>query len=830
MRNPVKIIPVSWRRCYYRGEQAVIKFDLMNFNSGAIPDCRLKLELTELEQQELQIPSLSSHAANLQFVVDTGRMKSGEYPFYCHLYSADTLLAEYHDIITTVPSRRRNGMAFWHWPSTVHYNALEAGMDTALEELDKLAELGFTWSQFSAEWAILNPHCAARLIEEAMKRGIELGILLKNGNGGIFAAKPDDPPQALATNADGGKSYLLDPDHPYTREKIKNQIISLMRLFGEFPSCTTVFANSEVEDKLKLPCSPGSCRKHEKHLGFPLSKLRSVERVFANSFPDVPEIEPGIIDDDDIECRYARYYFKHGDGWRPINSLIARTVHRFRPDVQVLSDPFRLIPLAERLHGLDIASSWTYINPDAKTTLFIESLAAAARRNKQDFLHTITLWNYAGSLVPCFDNRFSRKHTLRMGPDRWSECAWINFSRGPRGIGCYFGSSLDLIQQNGDPFILSPETEKQISRFSREILQPFGELTRLTENAPRRVAVLDSLASRIWGDIPRFHTHYQNYQIYNFYSLLAMAQIPADVIFEEDILDGKLSRYDILVLPCAGTLTLSVANHIRDFTGNGGIVWSDQYLRASFKVTYRFDFDFMPRKRVSANMINHGQDFSIKDDTNFRREWKLEKSDGVTAAADQQMMENYACELRRTVGDSVKRDFDCSSSRILCNLRNYGQTAFLYAVNDHRTYGLRTGQYQAVLEKGVDEPVEFTLYNYEHEPFIYEMVSGKRIKCRYIGNGSWSFAAVIPAAWGGIFAIFPQAPSMPQATYENNILKIRTINSSLANYQISLDGSNDFSGCYPAPNGKIEIPIYDHGQIEITDLTCGKETVLKIIS
>ncbi len=754
-------MPASVRRCYYRGEKAVIKFEVANFLAETFTDCRMVLEGPL--PQELPVPKLAGHTA-MEFTINTALLEPAEYQFTCRLYSRDIVHAEYSDVLAVVPPRRQNAMALWHWPSTIHYDALEAGWDSAIEELDKLAELGFTWSQFSADWALLHPHRAMRLIEEAMKRGIELGILIKNGNGGIFAAKPGDPPQAVALNADGTKSYLLDPDHPYTREKIKNLVISLMRLFGEFPSCTTIFANSEVEDKLKLPCSPASRRKHEKQLGFPLSELRSVERVFANSFPDVPEVEPGVIADDEIECRYARYYFGQGDGWRPINELIAQTAHRFRPDIQTLSDPFRLAPLAERLRGLDIASSWTYTNPDAKTTLFIESLVAVARRNRQDFLHTITLWNYAGSLVPCFDNRFSRKQTLRMGPDRWSECAWINFSRGPRGIGCYFGSSLELIQQNGDPFILSPETEQSIARFSREVLKPFGEMTRLTQNAPRRVAVLDSLTSRIWGDIPRFHTHYQNYQIYNFYSLLAMAQIPADVIFEEDILEGKLAAYEVLVLPCAGTLPASVVKHIRDFNGR---IWSDQYLKADIATEYRFDFDFTTRKRVSANMINKGQDFSVKDDTNFRKEWQLEQSGGVTAAADQQMMENYAAELRRTVGDSVKRDFDCSSLRILCNLRLHGQTAFLYAVNDHRTYGPRTGQYQAMLEKGVDEPAEFTLYGYEHEPFIYEMISGKRLTPRSSGHQSWSFSTVIPAAWGAIFAI-----SQEEITYANGVLKV----------------------------------------------------------
>jgi hypothetical protein len=756
MPNNVKIVLNSIRRCYYRGELAKFEFTLMNFFPYNLPDCRLAISVGELWSDAHDIPVLSINAANIKFSLDTAALKSGGYVLECHLFQQTEIVAEANFIITVSSARKKGLMQLWHWPTTIHYNALEADEGSARLEIDKLAAMGYTWAQLRANWAVFNPEKTTDLIEYAMARGIEMGILIENTNGGCFRADRDVPQEARLIDSSGKITDMVFPHHPFVLNKQRILLERIMLLFRDLPSCTTVFMNSEVEDKLKLPCNPEALKMHEVALGFsPLEKLKSTERVFAAPYHDAPFVAPGVIADDDPKYLYAKYYFKHGDGFVITNKIMAEVVHRHRPDIKVISDPLRLCSVYGRFDGADIVSSWTYTNPDPKATLFIETLLTEAQPDNKDVIHTITLWNYAGSLVPSGKDRFAREKTLRMEPDRFLENAWINFARGPKGIGTYFASPMEIFFENGDPFIFSPETEKAVGYFANNVMAPFGEMARKTVAVPRRVAILDSFASRVYGVSPRPYNHYQNYYIYNFYTVLNMAHIPADVLFDETVAERGLDGYEMLVLPNCDTLPESVYEKILEFARKGGTVVADQYLRADIPGVIRFDFDFTYRSSVNANANGRGVDFAVKDDTAFRKDSDEKQIAGVTAEEDQQTLEAYAGKIREALDLKIVRDVDCSSPRLLLNLREYDGIRYLFIVNDHRTYGERVGKYKSMLEKGLPENAEFTIRNPGFEPVIYELINHSRLECRKNADGNYNFKLNVPAAGGCIVAIYP---------------------------------------------------------------------------
>lgn len=844
MPDSVKIVLNSIRHCYYRGEQAEFEFTLMNFFPHNLRGCRLAVNVGELWADAHDIPVLSINAANIKFNLDTALLKSGEYVLKCCLWQQDDTVGDARFSITVVPARKNEVMQLWHWPATVHYNALEAGDETARFEIDKLASLGYTWAQLRANWAIVNPGKAAELIEYAMARGIEMGILIENGNGGCFRADRDVPPEARLIDSSGNVTEFVFPHHPAVLNKQRMLLERIMLLFRDFPSCTTVFMNSEVEDKLKLPCNPEALKMHESALGFkPLEKLKSTERVFAAPYHDAPFVLPGIIADDDPEYLYAKYFFKHGDGFVITNKTMAEVIHRYRPDIKVITDPLRLCSVYGRFDGADIVSSWTYTNPDPKATLFIETLLTEARPDSKDIIHTITLWNYAGSLVPSEKDRFARDKTLRMEPDRLLENAWINFSRGPKGIGTYFGSPMELFFENGDPFIYSPETEKAIAGFANNVMAPFGEMVRKTAAVPRRAAVLDSFSSRVYGVSPRPYNHYPNYYIYNFYTVLNMAHIPADVLFDETVIEEGLDGYELLVLPNCDTLTESVYRQIVEFAEKGGIVVADQYLRADIPGVIRFDFDFTCRSRVNANANARGVDFAVKDDTAFRQDSAEKKLAGITAEDDQRMLETYAAKIREALDGVIVRDVDCSSPRLLLNMREYNGIKYLFVINDHRTYGERVGRYKSMLEKGLPESAEFTIRNPGFKPVIYELTTHRRIECRKNADGNYNFDLNVSAAGGCIAALYPAEPGTASievppciARGTRSVINVLTGNTAgLQPLKIDLTDSegyrNEFSGYYLAQNGscRIEfIPAVNEPSgkwsMEIINLTSGEKS------
>ncbi|MFA6931487.1 MAG: hypothetical protein WCT05_14275, partial [Lentisphaeria bacterium] len=764
MKPQLKIVLNSVRRCFYRDENPVFSFNLLNFYPHDLENCRLEVLFAGELQQEKQLPKLGTFAQDLRFEFAAGSLSSGSYPLRIRLEYQNRILAEQDYEIGIAPPRRRKGVVLWHWPATVHYNALEADWSCAIAQLDKLAEMGYQIAQFRANWALREPGLAARLIEAAMLRGIELGILIENGGGGVFKMNPDLPPEAELLAADGSRNGLADAFHPAVQTQNRLLMERLLLLFRDFPSCTTLFLNSEVEDRLKLAFNPDTKAVHEQRLGFSLENVTRMDCIFSGAVPEADYLSPGVIADSDVNYRFARYYFKEGDGFTLMNRCMSEAAHRYRPDLKLISDPMRNCSVYGRFAGIDAVSSWTYTNPDPKAMLFIETLRREAAPEKKAFLHTISLWNYAGTLVPSGKDRFARAQTLRMGPDRFSETAWLNFVRAPLAIGTYFGSPIEPTFEEGDPFIYSPETEKAIADFAARVLQPYGEFLSRTRQKPRRIAVLDSFASKVYGESPRPYNHYPNYAIYNFYILLAMAHLEADVIFEETIEQEGLDAYELLVLPACDTLPQSVYRKICTFAQNGGIILADQYLRAEIPDIIRLDFDFEHRKRVNANANTCKSDYTVKDDTNFRRQWKKTEVQGVPADIDQQIMEKYAERLRTALDGLIQRDYDCSSPRILLNTREYGSIEYLTAVNDHRTWGKRCQKWKAMLEKGLSESACFTLNKPGFEPFIFEIISQTWISVEKAGTDSYQFSFTMPSAGGAIFAIYQQKPGPLQVS------------------------------------------------------------------
>lgn len=841
LKEKAKIIFAGRRQCFYRNEAPVFVFDLMNFTPHDLKNCRLTVKFGADLSREVAIPHFSTFKNDVRIEFPAGMLKHGWYELRTELSGEEGVLARDCRQVGIAREPDRNRVRLWHWPATVHYNALEAGWDIAARQLDELAELGYDWAQFRAGWALWEPEKAARLIEYAMMLGIELGILIENAQGGMFRMTPDLPPDAELIDADGKNTGLVNAHDPRVREYCRMRMDHLMQLFREFPSCTTVFMNSEVEDRLKLSFNPETRKMHEAALGFPLDGIRCKDCIFAAPLPDGKFILPGVIRDDDPEYLYAKYYFKSGDGFVTVNTAMGDIAHQYRPDMVTISDPMRNCSVYGRFGGVDAVSSWTYTNPDPKATLFIETLRREAGHDSKEFIHTITLWNYAGSLVPSGKDRFAREQTLRMEPDRFTEIAWLNFSRAPLAVGTYFGSPLEFFFKQGDPFIYSPETETALKEFARSVLRPFGELMRRTVQSRRDIAVLDSFASRVYGVSPRPYNHYPNYAIYNFYTLLNMAHLPADVIFDETVMESGLDGYKILVLPVCDTLPETVYRRILAFAEQGGTVIADQYLRAEIPGVIRFDFDFEYRKRVNANANTRKCDFTVKDDTNFRKEWETAPVEGVPADRDQQILEEYTARLRDVTDILYSRRFDCSSPRILLNSRESGGVHYLAAVNDHRTFGDRVGQWRSMLEKGLPETGVFTLHGFDCEPDVYELTSHRKLEVSAVAKRDYCFEFTLSPASGAVFAVYPkQKPILRLIQPCVNRFRVETgFTAGLQPLKVEItlpDGSPyDCSGYAIAENGMWETelkPALNEPEGEwtvgIEDLTTGGRVSAKI--
>lgn len=476
-------------------------------------------------------------------------------------------------------------------------------------------------------------------------------------------------------------------------------------------------------------------------------------------------------------------------------------------------------------------------------------MIAEAKPEAKEVLQTITFFNYSGILIPCLDgNRFDRQSVLMTGPDRFMESAWINLSRAPAGIGFYFSSYLEPFIEGCDPYINSPETYEAIAEFSRDVLEPYGAMIRKLKSSPRKAAALDSLASRVYGEAPKMHTHYSNYQIYNFYTVMNMAQIPTDVVFDETLMkEGALDDYELLALPVCDNLPKAVYNEILRFVERGGIVIADQYLNADIPGVIKFDFDFTYRKNVNANANYSGKDFAVKDDTAFRKDWKMQEIKGVGAEEDQKIMESYAVELRKTLEGKFERNYDCETPTALLNMLEYGSAKYLMVVNDKRIYGERVGKYKSMLEKGVPQIVEINISDLDENTAIYDILERKKLTLSK-KNGENCLKLQLPSSGGKILAIYPQsietieiqAPDNIALPGENVSIRILLLDDEGKKLDgllplnvefISPDGNiNDFSNYYTAVDGVCRLDFIPAAndvdgkwKILVTELCSGKK-------
>jgi hypothetical protein len=809
MTTKYNIFLETKRRAFQRGETAALCFNIKGRNSLFINDCSLEFKMGAWEGC-IEIEQLKFFTQFLELEIDTDLFKIGEYKLQCILKNKENVLAETDfDIFIAKPIPKERLM-FWHWPSTVYYNALETSEEPGKQELRKIADLGFTHAQLRADWAIEYPEAAGKLIDYALTLGLELGGLVPNYDQGAFnmSGLPDEA--AIVTDVSPFKR-IANPHHPAVIKRNRRWLESMMNVLKDYPSCSTIFMNSELEDQLTLSVDTDSVKMHESKLGFSLDKVRHLSRVFSENAEEAEYIQAGVIADNDPEYLYSKYYFKNGDGWVSTNKMMSDIVHEFRPDITVIADPLRLCSLYNRFDGVDAVSSWTYSTPDPKMMLFNETLRCEAIPEDKQIIQIITMYNYGGSLMPTESGRKSLVDVLFMGADRYLESAWLNLSRAPNGIGVYFSSQLEPTIENVDKNIRPQETFDAIKDFAQDIMQPFGQVFRKLKTTPRRIAVLDSWASRVYGKCPRPYNHYQNYFIYDFYILLNMAHLPADVIFEETVLDKGLDDYDMLVMPCCDTLPESVYQKVIEFENAGGKVVADQWLRAEIPNTIRFDFDFTYRKRVNANAINKGIQFASNEDTVFKSEWESQKTTGVTAEEDRDIIEQYCAELRETIDASCEREVDCDTPRVLLNRLDYGDVKYLSLVNDNRTYDERVGQYKAILSKGLPQKAVINWKGLTGKEVLYDLISGKEIDYVCTNNQGISFEITLPASGGTLIVAMSEKLASVQISYSRSIINLSIANAKgIIPLEVNITDpngrKNELSGYFTLKKGNLDIP------------------------
>lgn len=759
--NKLTLESTNVRWAFVRGETVVINFHISNRSGKDIHTSKLEFKISDFIKKTEPLPELKSDTViECQFKLDTLLLKSGQYSLNCSLISDGNVLCSRAFPFWIARKWNSDRMQIWMWPHNKFVTNVQDFNEKSINILTWYADKGFNVLGPALEsWAtnISSGMNEARfkLYDYMLYNGLEVCFTAENGY--FIDIDVNDPSAKVKMRSEKlGRKEFSNPFHPLVSKKQDELNEQLMQKIWDFPGITMCFTAGEIEDRL-----PGN---------LPLAQnLRPIPYTVEHKF-----ISPGVIPDNDAGYIKALYRFEWGDGLSTATERISQTVHRYRPDILVFSDPLRNTTVYNRFKGENLVSSWTYTNPDPKQMLFIETLIANAKGSQMGVLPTVTLWNYSGSVAP------KDKGLIVMGPDRLVETSWINLSRSPNALGYYIGSPFDSINPSVDtknnnkkasyPYQLYPETFEALKHFTNNVVKPYGPMIKNLERSSRKVAVLSSESSKVYSASPRLLGYYSNYQVYSFYILLAMAHIPADIVFDQTITQFGLDGYDVLVIPKCDTLTETVYKKILAFKAKGGLVIADQYLRADIPDTIKFDFDFTPRTKVSANALIEKADVADAID-NEARETNIQTVRGVTAEDDQKMMEMYANQLRKILNGKIDREVDCNNPTVLLNMLEKDGVKYLFVINDKRIYGDRLGEYKAILEKGVSQTVRILLNaSCADNLNIYDIIEHNALSFAKDGNNV-IFDVNLPAAGGKIIALIKQKPESIEILVPQQISK-----------------------------------------------------------
>ena len=722
----------SPRRAFYRGEEIMLVAECVNRTDQAVPEATLTADLGGVIQMSSSVPEVPA-GENRQAAlrIPTAAIKSGRYELKLTLATG----AKTHAALTTPmtiamrPNPHRLIVWLWGGGGNKWY-----------------AEHGFTsWS--GAYWSAVGESrvdATRRALDQGLLHGGDVGLSANGGLRDLISHTFDDPDALYVGLEDwyvkrvkeGKYKPLPNPFHPEVARVQNEANRRLMEVAKDYPQVRTAFFNTEVVDTMEV-------NRNEAGLRLMKEKLGSTDETFG----EPKFVAPGVIADDDPKYLYRKYAYQHGKGVTEANRRTAEMIDRYRPDILTISDPYREAALFDLYPGLDVIETWTYTNPDPKLMLYIETLRAACKPTGQIPLNVVTMLNYPGQLDPS-------ELWMLMGPGRVAVTSWINLSRAPRIVGYYYSS--ECPPNHKDHYKVPRETSLKIKELAEAVYRPYGPMITQLDAAPRRIAVLSSESSRVHGKSPQLRGGYNNMQIYHFYTVMAMAHLQADVVFDETIERYGLNDYDVLVMPKCDVLTKSVFDEVLRFRKRGGTIIADQYLGPGIPGVIRFDFDFTYRNKVSAKAIVENKAYAEWNDQLQPDSAELETVKGITALDDQKLMESYAARLEQGLAGKVEPDVECDKPTVLVNTLEKHGVKYLVIVNDKRTYDDRVGKYKSVLGKLLPQTATIRLRKWDSPQLhAYDMLERKPVVLKRV-NAGYEFTIDLTELGGKIVALYPR--------------------------------------------------------------------------
>jgi len=235
---------------------------------------------------------------------------------------------------------------------------------------------------------------------------------------------------------------------------------------------------------------------------------------------------------------------------------------------------------------------------------------------------------------------------------------------------------------------------------------------------------------------PPFHRGTQQIRVFGAYYALLAAQMPADIVTEISIQNGRLDDYDGLVITGLETaLPADVQERIEAYTKKGGTVLMDGSSIAKVPGTsndirgaHRLDFDF--------DIVRKG--------------WYT----GIYPS-----LRDAFSRIRGPVREMIEAHFgtpwaDSGDPEVYTLTSSWGQSTFLTVSADRIPHGAFNPQFER-------EPVLTRVTLQEPDAVVYDLVAQRRVDVRAAEDGTCSFLADLADVGSKLYAVLPAEPAAP---------------------------------------------------------------------
>ncbi|HRR32974.1 MAG TPA: hypothetical protein P5026_02645 [Kiritimatiellia bacterium] len=742
--RPVTLALASDRSVFVRMEKTPsLRFTLANAQRQVARDVSVRCTVEGRETAQDRIPELAPGAVRtLEVPIDTS-LRPGSYTLRVRVSmplkdAAPPYVSEESATFTLVP-RRPPRMPVVMWGLY--------GAANVLRELPRLTEIGFTHCLgFGADYGRVyeagkpvapdTPERVAevkRMLDTALAH--DLGIIATLSPGHWAANAKPEFRRVDSKGARNDKKPALCVAFPEMQTFAFHVGASVAQVYSDFPAWQAALLHTEVRDGANVCWHAHDREAFRRAAGedYPMDApgKSGVEYTKLAGFP--PD---RVIPDDHPLLRFLSWYWKEGDGWNRMNSELHRGLRSTgREGLWTFHDPaVRVASVYGSGGSADVLSQWTYSYPDpirigvATDELF--AMARGAAQPQQVMKMTQIIW-YRSQTAPAAKGDEVRKAPASpwedtdpdaafptIAPMHLREAFWTKLARPVRGIMYHGWGSLVPQSGEGSYRYTHPQTQHELRRLIREVVEPLGPALLKVPDRPSDVAFLESFASQMFA---RRGTYgWGNGWSGDAYQMLLWAHLQPEIIYDETVQTRGLDGYRVLVMMDCDVLTAGVVAAVKAFQARGGMVVGDERLCPAIRA-----------------------DMTV---THYTRTRKADEDRAALIAK--------AAELRAAIDTRYQRYCDASTPDVVPRCRSYGSTDYLFAVNDRREFGDYVGQHGLVMENGL--PAEATLSLARSSGYVYDLTEGRALET-HVQDGRLTVARAFDPCDGCVLMVTERA-------------------------------------------------------------------------